>query len=292
MKFVHHANTRQLLTELDLTVKRYWVRTLVGQRGTGKSRLIEEWIAGGSGLLRPHEVLKIDLWNAELESWGLEDGSYASACLAFTLLWGELAKRLAVHDGGYPTFTLSEPKKVYKKSQFASLFRVVKEAVDTFRPRAIIIDNASYLDAFALDRLMDIRNRRFPRCALILCARLERHATPDEPLKKLFRSTSVAHEGMTDAEAAYIPDPLVMQQLTEAEFYEIVVEALLNNVEATITEAFIAELLAGDVLERLWQRVNLDWRIITRIETLMDYRLGPQERVMTMDVINWVLEQL
>lgn len=97
---------------------------------------------------------------------------------------------------------------------------------------------------------------------------------------------------MTDAEAAYIPDPLVMQQLTEAEFYEIVVEALLNNVEATITEAFIAELLAGDVLERMWQRVNLDWRIITRIETLMDYRLGPQERVMTMDVINWALEQL
>lgn len=97
---------------------------------------------------------------------------------------------------------------------------------------------------------------------------------------------------MTDAEAAYIPDPLVVQQLTEAEFYEIVVEALLKNIDATITEAFIAELFAGDALEHMWQRVNLDWRIITRIGTLMDYRLGPQERVMTMDVINWALEQL
>jgi hypothetical protein len=53
-----------------------------------------------------------------------------------------------------------------------------------------------------------------------------------------------------------------------------------------------AELLAGDALERMWQKVNLDWRIITRIETLMDYKLGPQERIMTMDVINWTLEQL
>jgi hypothetical protein len=71
-----------------------------------------------------------------------------------------------------------------------------------------------------------------------------------------------------------------------------VVEALLNNGEATITETFIAELFAGDSLERMWQKVNLDWRIITRIETLIDYRLGPRHRVMTMDVINWTLEQL
>lgn len=279
---------------LDTAVKKCWVRLLTGERGTGKSYLLETWAARDSKIVRPREVIKIDLWNSKLEAWGAEDGVYASACITFSLLWGELAQRQVPLDDVGTSPALAKPKTVYKRSQFASLFRIVKDAVAEMRPRAIVIDNATYLDTFALDRLLDVRNKRFPLCALILCGRQEKHATPHEPFRKLFRASAAEQGAMTDAEAVYIPEVLTLQQLRELEFYEVVADRLLKSFEIDLTEAFVAALLESDVLDRMWQKINQDWRVMTRIETLIDFKLGPdpRQRVMTLDVINWALSQL
>lgn len=52
--------------------------------------------------------------------------------------------------------------------------------------------------------------------------------------------------------------------------------------------------LESDVLDRMWQKINKDWRVMTRIETLIDFKLGPdpRQRIMTFDGINWGLDQL
>lgn len=294
MEFVHHSNTQQLMEALDTAVKKRWVRLLTGERETGKSYLLETWAASGSKIVRSREVIKIDLWNSELEVWGAEDGAYASACMTFSLLWGELAQR-RISLGAFDTpSVLAKPKTMYKRSQFASLFRIVKDAVAEMRPRAIIIDNATYLDTFALDRLLDVRNKRFPLCALILCARQEKHATPDEPFRELFRTSAAENGAMTDAEAMYIPEVLRLQQLEELEFYEVVADRLLKSFNAELPDAFVVALLESDVLEQMWKKINKDWRVMARIETLIDFKLGPapRQRVMTLDVINWALDQL
>jgi hypothetical protein len=248
----------------------------------------------GSKIVRPHEVLIIDLYDPKRERWGDSDGPTANACMTFSQFWGTLKRRLAQFEIPDTELPLETPKYVYTKHQFSSLFRIVHEQVERLLPRAIIIDNATYLDNYTVDLLMRVRDLHFPRCALILCARMERNATPDEPLRHIFkvkRSQKDSLDGLTDAQMAYLPE-MVLSQVQELDFYKIVLEEVFASLEADLADDVVNH--ADSVAERLWTRTNQDWRVIIRIQGLLDLALGPepQKRMVTMKLIEQVLEQL
>lgn len=262
--FIELPGTPALLQRLDRIVRSRSVGTLVGPQSAGKSRLLDYWKNGGSTIVRAHEVLLVDIWRPERASLGDSKIATPIACITFSQLWDALDSPMLRSPLNHKSVHRWRPERLYTDYQFLSLFRHVHATLRRQQVRAIIIDNAGYLDRYTLERLMALRDRHHPQSALILCAQMRPNEAPDEPLDGLLYSVAEANVGCTDK--------LVLSLITVEEFSDVLANLIKKNLYADVRPNELGELL----FVRWGERVQGNWQHLDRVATLLDEELGPE----------------
>lgn len=275
--FVELPSTNAVIPVLERAVRSKTICPLVGLSGTGKDRLVEHVLTGGSKLVQPHEALIVGLVAPIKRSFGKERITTPMACIAFSRLSHELQRRACpIEQTKYAH--RQQRLALYTERDFLLLFNRVQTEIERWKPRVIAFLNMELSDTSLFDWIMELRNPRSPQFALILSARMEEHATPDEPLARILNSSPAAKEGSTK--------PIVLTPLTESDFRQALAQLLYLNLNAE----FAAEVDADQVASLFWNRTNGNWWRIERLATLLDEELGAENgrgpRIITQAIID------
>jgi hypothetical protein len=278
--FVKLPRTDALVPLLERAIHSKTICPLVGLSGTGKDRFVEHVLTGGSKLMQPQEALIVSLVAPVKRSLGQERLATPMACIAFSRLWHELQKQAFSPSHITLSGRREQHLALYTERQFLMLFNKVQAEIERRKPRVIALLNTELADTSLFDWIMELRNPRNPQFALILSARLEEHATPDEPLGTILNSSSAAKEGSTK--------PIVLTPLTEVDFRLALAHLLYLNLNAE----FAADVDADQAATLFWNRTNGNWWRIDRLVTVLDEELGSEggrgARIITQDIIGRV----
>jgi len=149
-------------------------------------------------------------------------------------------------------------------------------------PHAAGRDNAQRLDVPAMLALMNLRARRNNRLALIFGAQLAKNEQLDEPMGRLFQQAKIDR---IDCE-----QPIELKSLTEAVFYDPVIEALFADLETDFEDGL--EEYAGFIATTLWEITAGDWKSINSRVKHFNRLLGPRasrRRMLTRSIVEQVL---
>lgn len=267
--FIHHANpgsvsypdTRAILRALDAAIDppEPLIVPLLGKPGTGKTGLVAYW----AGMYRQQQrgiaidrqpVLLAEISPTEKASLGRGVYTTPTACVTFTSIMytlGELSRQ--VDPSTHTPRWYREERSLYTDQQFLWLFDQVCREVRHLRVKAIVIDNAQFIDVPTMEALLRLRRRLLGRIGLVLCAQLAKNEQLDEPLGKVFERAQI--------------DPKVD-----------VAEGLEQH------GSFIAE--------KLWERTAGDWKSLTnrvRHFNRLLPSLASGKRMLTPEIVEQVI---
>lgn len=146
--------------------------------------------------------------------------------------------------------------------------------------------NAELLDERALQLLLELRRtirRRYalvPRCALILCARVEAPSLEDSRVSKLLNKA--------DETRAAWPDRVEYQPMSVAAFGS----AMRTIIEQNLRAEFAEDVDARATLIQFGKWTHANWWLMTELVKKLDNALGPLRadtpRILTQTVIDKV----
>lgn len=177
----------------------------------------------------------------------------------------------------WPETLDQKPARHYTDGDFVGLHANIAEAIGQRHIALILGDNIEHIDGVTFDRLIQLWHDCQQQFAIVLCAQMELNATSDEPFKDLW-----SHGPKEIRE--YCIDELVLDQMSKDNFVEIVLPALLDDLNADYDSAVA---LSG----LLWQRTQGSWHSLTRLITFLDEELALDNRnprMITQEIVNRV----
>jgi len=294
----HHA----LIAKLDAAVTRKRLCTLLGPMGCGKTWLLDYWRRlrpRDQQLPRASEVLYVRLRSDR----GL---AVPKTCQLYSKLWHAL-QRLdrPAHLPARSPGADEDEIKMHNARQLQELFPQFIAKAGLRNIRAIIVDNAHYLDDTALSWLLDARSyydeQRGPRAARAIILAGHR----DTPAGKALLNKIRDHD---EAKAAWASHDIEMQHLSLIDFFEAVGWVVPRNLRAEFApelnkqrEALDLWTIAGGVRKQAddkhwFEAAGANWWSFEEIIEVLDEVLGPWDgkhpRVITQEVVERVKKRL
>jgi hypothetical protein len=176
---------------------------------------------------------------------------------------------------------------------FPLIYQNVRTKARERKIRLFIIDNAQYVDARTLKRLMALYQHLHQECAIILCAQ----RAPDEPAHKVLAQELRGRE-MGAVRDTLLP-PCELQRISRKLFEEEVMLQLLKpkNLGADFDEATAVN--AEGIYDDLWKEVRSNWARIDYMAQLFAVGLRELSKkdergiwIITQQVVDWVLSML
>jgi hypothetical protein len=277
---------------LDDEGKTPGILLLVGLPRTGKDALLRAWMKADlapASLGDPHGLPEIgyaEIWRSRADTLGRKVYVTPITCVAFSEIaygLGQVAARSApVH--GLSRKWYREPKALYTDAQFCSLLDFVRDEVKRLRIRAIVVNNAHFLDPCALEMLVLLRRQCNDRISFILCAQMAENAKIDEPLKEpLIRVP----------EAAKMCRTIELQRLSKRVYKAEVLPALRDDLALSFADDLKVKAIALQVPDALWKYTGYDWQAIDDLAREIKRKVpdpgAGQRRVLTRAVLEEIL---
>ncbi len=141
----------------------------------------------------------------------------------------------------------------------SSLYRVIESACRTYPIRAIIIDNAQYLDTIALEWLMSIRTKSVQRVAILFCIRLEAKEDASVAFRRTIQAVPSADQQLLAPYTLALP--------TKTQFIGETFQSLLKAMNLRLVKKFQEDATYGTFLSAtLWELTHGRW---TALDTVM-----------------------
>lgn len=303
-QFIELASHQDVLKRLDTAVARKRLCTLLGPIGCGKTWLLDYWRRlrpREPHQPRPGEMLYIRLRPDR-------DLAIPTTCQLYSKLWHALQRldrpaHLPARSSGADED--EEEIKMYNARQLQELFPKFIEKAGRRNIRAIVVDNAHYLDNTALDWLLDARTyydeQRGPRPARAIILAGHR----DTPVGRALLNKIKERD---EAKAAWTGHDIEMAHLSLSDFFEVVSWVVPRNLRAEFAPDVHQQREALDLWELAGgKRVKADdgrrvetagarwWEFGAIIEALDDV-LGPWDgkrpRVITREVLERAKKRL
>jgi AAA domain-containing protein len=293
------SSQADLMKKLDDAVARKKFCTLLGPLGCGKTWLLDYWRRtrkSGAEAIKPQEALYIHLRPAT-------GFSLPMTCVVYSRLWYAL-QRL-----NRPKYLPDNEQMFYddddddiKISNARDLQKLLPKVIDKAHRRnirAVIIDNAHYMDSTSLEWLLDVwrpydDNHGFvARRAIILVARNDL-SEGRQLLKNL--------ESIDDIKAAWAKHKLEIAYLSRVEFLHIISWLATRNLQAKFDtelniqrEAIELWKLTGGTLGKTDDGKPIElrggrWRDVELLAADLDERLGSWDgknpRIITREILD------
>jgi hypothetical protein len=246
--------------------------------------LLRQWVIAEPKSVQDNQIALVQLMNAELASFRNMKIMTPPALL---LLWETcyaLRDLLKVQRGYDRTSSPPKTGSDYSESYFLRLNEELRRSAQKLQLRALVIDNAQFLDERGLRKLVEVRNKCERKFGLILCYQMRDHAKPHERIQPLLEKVQVLDQ-RTDAE--------VVEQMNEAEFRSEVLPRLYLALDADFSPEI--EMKIDDFEATLWRHTKGNWHRIAAVTTIFDQELGPRNgdvRVINPEVEERVYQRL
>jgi hypothetical protein len=282
--FIYQQQTCSLFTAMDRTAKSRSIMTIGAYYGYGLSRLLRQWVIAEPKSVQDNQVAFVQLMNPELASFRNMKIMTPPALL---LLWETcytLRDLLKVQRGYDRTSSPPQVGADYSESRFLRLNEELRKSARKLQLRALVIDNAQFLDERGLRKLIETRNTCGHKFGLILCYQMRDHAKPHERIQPLLDKVQVLDQ-RTDAE--------VVERMNEAEFRSEVLPRLYLALDADFSPEI--EMKIDDFEATLWRHTKGNWHLTEAVTTIFDEELGPKDgdvRIITLEVEERVNQRL
>jgi hypothetical protein len=282
-EFIELPSQMPYVQRLDAAVARNAICTLLGLQGSGKTWLLDYWRRireRSPEVIQPRQVVYIHLRHRP-------EPSFPMTCVVYSRLWHALCrlerpaylpkqeKRLDVDE---------EDIKMYNARQLQNLLLKVIERANRLNIRAVIVDNAHYLDKTALEWLLDVRTYYdeqhgfIPRRAIILSGRSDLAEG-----RRLVENLMAIDE----ARVAWGRHALEMSYLSRADFIQALAWLTTRNLHAEWQPELVSqreavnlwELVGGKLVKKEGGEIievsGAGWRAVEGLASDLDEELGP-----------------
>lgn len=284
MPFIEYEQLPKLMHQLNQIVMSGSLGFLSGPFGCGKSRLLKQWVEAGPRVVDPHQMAIVKLSEPLKNSFGDKRLASPMTLIAFSRLWYVLQRIPFQQYQQRRTVVDQQPAPLYTDHKYLDLLSKVQAAIETLQIRAIIFDDAQYMDVLLLEQLMLLRESCPEPFAIIFCSQLEEHANTDKRLGSIFKAVRGAPQALTSS--------LILALLQDETFYEPVLPNMFLGLGATITAE--VEQHFAQVAFDLRNRAQGNWRNINQLATFFDEELPPTKsgyRPVSLDVVRRVLDR-
>lgn len=251
-RFIHHSNTKELLTTLADVVAARAMIILYGQGelATGKGRLLQYfvedyWRNERDSATDWHPILYGDHTSLDWATTLLKDNhNRMVAQVLSTIMEGLQILAERYRPDQTPVRWQQKRRSITTTTQTIWLYNEVCRELKKERVRALIIDNAQSIDGATLQILVQLRQRLQKQghgMALILAARLAKHEHLDEPMDHIFAQAKI--------DPRDFKVPVELKVLTQDAFFDTVLDGFFEDLEVEVPEAldayqeFVAEAL-------------------------------------------------
>jgi hypothetical protein len=291
-RYIIFPNIREVVAALDQTIALNRWRIFTGLRCTGKTRLLEEFIIREKLPLRPHEIIHISIDEPQSNS---ARGRRYSTPAAFLTFW-EIDQDLRALDPQrlrkYQRVPPPENTSVYD-NMFPKIYQNVRTKARERKIRLIIIDNAQFVDARTLKRLMALYQHLHRECAIILCAQ----RAPDESAHKVL-AQELRGNDLATARDTLLPS-CELKRISHTLFNNEIMLQLLKPKNLGTDFDNDTAVKADAIYDELWREVRSNWARIDYMAQLFAIGLREQSKkdergvwIMTQQVVDWVLRML
>jgi hypothetical protein len=201
LPFIEHEQAQKVFDRINTVVRAKGIGILEGLRATGKTRLLEEYITAQRSGIAGNRLVLAKLHQTYRKSLLKEDSQRIGSPMTLWLFdqLDYVLKRLGLPINKEQRKLLEAPgARIHTATSFSGLYRRVLEAMRAQRIRAIIVDNAHHLDAFALEWLMALREELRPQPALLLCATLQPNEQTSHTLNLALSQVAGASDSLID----------------------------------------------------------------------------------------------
>ena len=292
-----------IINRLDHAVSRKGICTFFGPFSCGKSSLMDYWLRireRPADAIQPNQTLCIRLRPAP-------ERQFPMVCMVYSRLWHRLQQ---LDQPSYLTsanerINHSESDiKVHNSRQLQSLLLKLIDRANRRNIRAVVIDNAHFLDKDALEWLMDLRayydeqEGFVPRRAIVLVGRSD---LPEG--ERMLRNL----ERIDEALPAWKNLRLEMKHMNRGEFIEAFALLIGQNLQATFHPELSPQEKQREVVE-LWKRAGgtlgkketgetteltgAHWRAVEELIVDLDETLGPWDGTRLRVITREILEQV
>ena len=274
MTFLHLSRTPDLLHACDQAIREQHMLSIVGQSGSGKTKLLWYYLREHLRTRFPQRSPRIVyscLWEPHSKTG--TKVSTPAACMTFA----EITAGLADISRQYDTELIHSTKLWYRKPQstatdrqFLSLFVFVRDELRRLQIDALIIDNATHLDRTAMQRLVDLRTHYRLNLGIILCATTPEDHGGSEQLKRVITTIVPADD--------YQGDVLLPYPTQHEVEYQILTFILKHHhlSPKTVDAPTLARIIAS-----FWTETHGNWHQIMRLSRRLGAILAQRPQPLT-----------
>jgi hypothetical protein len=278
--YIRYGNVDETLRRLNRGIRSGGIITLTGQGGVGKSQMLGQLVLEEPRIFEPDQIALVQMVQPNRRLFGKDRIASPPAMVFFSRLWYVIQKMSRLTYKEWLETLDQKPARHYTDGDFLGLHANIAEAVEQRHIALVLGDNIEDIDGLTFDWLIQLWNDCQQQFAIVLCAQMKPNATPDEPFKDLWSHVS---REMRE----YHVDELVLNQMSKESFVEVVLPALLDDLNADYDSSVA---LSG----LLWQRTQGNWHSLTRLITFLNEELAQDKhspRIITPDVAKRVFER-
>jgi hypothetical protein len=260
--FIIHSNIKEVSSAMKEAVALHRFRMLVGDRNTGKTRLMWELMHRSPDFPSPAQTLYVMLPEVTQYRKPRYETASKVTCYAFEQLEIQTRARRPIAKM-YKRRAGSERSTRVTDGNFLSTFGSLVRMLNTEckHIKAIIVDRGEYADTSTLRQLYNLHEQTFHRLGIILIVQT---AVPEEPDKVL----KDAREAIPALADVALP-PVVLQTMASPDvFRETIMPKLLgkHNLYAELDDALKPHYTA--LRTGLYAYTGANWRRIDHVLTL------------------------
>jgi hypothetical protein len=278
MDFLQLSNTQDILSILESAVQHHHIIPVFGCFGSGKSHLLQYFVSAywkqKKDIQSPPRVVYAKLWEPPSKA----GNRYATqaACMIFTeITFGlaQISQRYSSEVHHATRVWYHNPRSLYTDSQFTSLFAFVRDELQRLHISAIILDNATEIDIYTLQRLMQCRRLFNHELALIFSARIEAPESINEKVSRTIGTVVPTEE---------VEPRVEIKPLTKNEVLSHIFRQMLIDHTDSFPKDMPKEVIKS-IRDSFWEETKGNWHMIASIERrLRDLLRGAPNRTLTL----------
>ena len=277
--------TDTILQRLNEAINSKLIIPLVGPSGSGKSRLVEEFVGSRMTRYEADQVLFVRL-PRRLPHERMSRNAQPSliARTLFSQMLHALRRRSQwsferlTEQHRWRTVINQDETSTTSRANFSWVQGKVEIGIEHLGIQVIVIDNA-HLDVSALDWLIHLWENCRCCFSIVLAATMEINATPGEPLSDILQAIPRAANSCGDG--------VVLNLMTKAQFDPFLISDVLVALDADVTTEVDHNF--NQFVDQFWDTTKGNWTSINTIAARFHERLvGKQPRMISTQIIEEV----
>jgi type II secretory pathway predicted ATPase ExeA len=274
---------QRIFARLNTCLRSRSVVPLLGAYGSGKSRLLTHLATEKLEHIGSNHVASVRLMKHRKTERGINSSNVARTL--FSRLQHVLSVLSVMPRRTWEDTQKQDAVQDVSDAKMPQIFDDVTKNIRKQNIRALVLENAQHADDNALEWAMRLWEECNEQFGIVYCVRMEKDATEQEMLARVFNRVPMARDACTDI--------VTMPAMTDNDFKKAVLPDIQHGLDASLSAE--ARRQQADYISQALDYSQHNWRRIAQFITVLDEEIGPSDRsprLITPEVIQRTFERL